>query len=82
MTTPTYRVWCVVSGGVTGTRQAWLKDGDGLVREWTDRAEAERQANVLTRRMNYHPLAKATFQYLVRKSPDYSMLSDKPSWEN
>lgn len=25
----TYGIWCKVSGGITGSRQAWLKKADG-----------------------------------------------------
>jgi len=55
-------VWCTVRGGVTGHREAWLKE-DG--REWVgSREEAEREAarlNALPR----SPHSLASFKYLA-----------------
>jgi len=40
----THGIWCEVSGGVTGTRAAWLKDGDGQRVEFADLGAAEQKA--------------------------------------
>lgn len=42
------RIWCRVSGGVTGTREAWFKE-NGVVREFKSRAEADAVAAHLAR---------------------------------
>lgn len=39
-----WRVRCRVSGGVTGTREAWLKS-DGIVADFVSEAEAQRTAD-------------------------------------
>ena len=59
----TFRIWCRVSGGVTGTREAWLKSDGGVV-EFGDRAAAEAEARRLNEKMN-HPYATADFRYSV-----------------
>jgi len=56
-----YGVRCRVSGGVTGTREAWLKR-DGQVAEFATHAEAEAEAQRLTTSMN-GPYRTADFRY-------------------
>jgi hypothetical protein len=45
----TYRIWCTVSGGVTGPREAWLKS-NGEIREFPTRELADAEANRLNSR--------------------------------
>lgn len=54
-----FGIWCRVSGGVTGCREAWLKSNDhdraGAKPkrvEFAERAEAEAEAKALNERMN------------------------------
>jgi len=59
-----YRIRCRVSGGVTGTREAWLKGKDGQEARYDTREEAEREAADLNRTMN-HLYSTASFRYTV-----------------
>ena len=60
----TYGIWCRVSGGVTGSRQAWLKDNGKVVQFDTlelAQAEASRlMANVSSR-------SGASFSYTAKE---------------
>ena len=58
--TTKFGVWCQVSGGVTGHRQAWLKS-NGVRVEFATQEEAEVEAE----RLNAipRPHAVATFRY-------------------
>ena len=56
--TKKYGVWCVVSGGVTGHREAWLKV-DGKIWEGT-KEEAEAKAKSC---QSWNFRSKANFQY-------------------
>jgi hypothetical protein len=58
---PPYGVRCRVSGGVTGTREAWLKR-DGRVAEFETRAEATAEAAARNAEMN-GPHRTADFRY-------------------
>ena len=58
-------VWCKVSGGVTGTREAPLKV-NGEVQYFDDRATAESVA--ATARRNVSPYSTASFSYTVREA--------------
>lgn len=58
-----YRIWCKVSGGVTGTRTAWLKER-GRVMSFTQ-AEAIEHAALLNKEMNSQFGPK--FEYTVKK---------------
>ncbi|HEY1441373.1 MAG TPA: hypothetical protein VGF65_11155 [Mycobacterium sp.] len=60
-----YGIWCEVSGGRTGPREAWLKR-DGTIALWTDRDEATSEALRLTRERN-HPNKPVRFFYLVQE---------------
>ena len=54
-----FGVWCTVSGGVTGSREAWLKE-EGQI--WYGRkAEAEKKATDLMAMMGKH--SAASFSY-------------------
>ena len=55
-------VMCRVSGGVTGTRQAPLKQSDGEIRYFNTREEANTEADRLNRTMN-NQYSKADFSY-------------------
>lgn len=59
-----YQIWCRVSGGVTGTREAWLKER-GKVMMFTE-AEAIEHAALLNKEMN-NRFATANFEYSVRR---------------
>lgn len=56
-----YQIWCKVSGGITGTRESWLKDGDTIA-QFDSFAAAQDHADYLTNKMN-HSLARAYFSY-------------------
>lgn len=59
-----FGIWCIVSGGVTGSRAAWLRDGDTLVTfETKDAAEGE--ASRLNQTMN-NAFSRASFRYQAR----------------
>jgi hypothetical protein len=58
-------VWCRVSGGVTGTREAWLRAGDQLML-FARREDAERLALDLDCELN-GPHATADFAYAARR---------------
>jgi hypothetical protein len=64
---PGYGVMCRVSGGVTGTREAWLKSNDKRV-EFATLAEAEAEAAHLRAQAN-GPHAKAFFHYWAERLP-------------
>jgi hypothetical protein len=57
-----YGVWCVVSGGVTGRREAWLKGKEGRAALFDDETAAQAEAARLTKQMN-GPYARADFKY-------------------
>jgi hypothetical protein len=68
-----WRIWCVVSGGVTGHREAWYKGGGvggkaEVVLEYGTREEAEQVAADLMRSRN-GPHATARFSYTVKPYP-------------
>lgn len=63
-TTERWSIWCRVSGGFTGTREAWLKE-DGE-RWYGTEAEAEAKASELTKSMN-GPYSTACFKYIARR---------------
>lgn len=56
-----YRIFCEVSGGVTGSRCAFLKH-EGREAIFDDKDSAELEAARLTKRAN-GPYATATFRY-------------------
>lgn len=58
-----YRIRCYVSGGVTGSRQAWLKLS-GKIYETDNKKAAEALARENTEEMN-NPYSQASFQYRV-----------------
>jgi hypothetical protein len=58
-----YLILCRVSGGVTGTRESFLKLGD-TVRVFSNKEEAEGESKRFNALMN-GPYAKAHFQYTV-----------------
>ena len=42
-----YRIWCRVSGGITGAREAWLKAKSGKIYQTKNKATAQRKAKKL-----------------------------------
>jgi hypothetical protein len=58
-----YRIWCQVSGGVTGTGEGWLKRNSEVV-TFESQDEAEAYARELRERNNSQ-YAKARFRYTV-----------------
>jgi hypothetical protein len=77
----TYGIWCVVSGGVTGRREAWLKQ-DGEIAVFEDRAEAEALAAHYNAQTNGNPYRTASFSYTVRDYGDggFSERRDDDEW--
>lgn len=61
-----YRIWAQVTGGRTGTREAWLKEKDTIMM-WTDKAEAESHADVLNTVMN-RPNSTTRFTHTVKET--------------
>jgi hypothetical protein len=59
----TYRIWCKVSGGITGTREAWLK-ANGKICEYATREQAAQVARDLNERSNRSG-ATADYRYSV-----------------
>ena len=60
----TFKIWCDVWGGVTGSRAAWLKsNGEEIV--FTDRSNAEATARRLTDSRMGSPNRVANFSYTV-----------------
>jgi hypothetical protein len=60
----TYGVWCIVSGGRTGSRAAWLKVA-GQVRTFPTREAAAAEANCL--QANVSPFGHCMFSYTARE---------------
>jgi len=60
-------VWCVVSGGVTGHREAWAKSDGSILR-----FASEDEAIALARKWasNVSPYATASFRYTARRFDD------------
>ena len=58
-----YGVWCAVSGGVTGHRESWLKEGDKTL-EFDTYEQAFLTAKDLQARKKDHPYA--IFAYVPR----------------
>jgi hypothetical protein len=56
-----YLILCRVSGGVTGTREAFLKQG-GVVQQFDTLAAAQAKCAQLSAQMN-HEYATASFSY-------------------
>lgn len=62
-----FQIWCRVSGGVTGTREAWLKSDD-KIQQFDSEAEAQAEADRLLRTTNGNPHRTANFSYSVRQA--------------
>jgi len=58
-----FGIWCAVSGGVTGHREAWLKEGGERV-ELDDYEKARQTAKELQDKKKDHPYA--VFAYVAR----------------
>lgn len=61
----TWGVWCEVWGGVTGAREAWLKN-DGKIAAFATREEAETEARHLNDKMA-SSRSRASFRYTARQ---------------
>jgi len=61
-----YGIWCRVSGGVTGTREAWAKDKNGRM-EFASREEAEKLAAHYTKQTMGNPYRTADYRYTVEE---------------
>ena len=59
-------VWCEVTGGVTGTRRAWLRHEDALA-VYDKREDAEAEAKRLNQTIGSNPNRKAEFLYVARQ---------------
>jgi hypothetical protein len=59
-----FGVWCRVSGGVTGHREAWLK-ANGVIRIFTSRDDAQKVASDLNRNVGKNSMA--SFNYSVKE---------------
>lgn len=71
-----YRIWAQVSGGVTGSRAAWLKSG-GKIMEFATREAAQREADHLNETMGKDG-GRARFSYTVSEAnPPKSHYSQK-----
>ena len=62
----TDRIWCQVSGGVTGYRSGWLKWDDEIV-VFKHLEDAKAEAKALNDRTDSNPNRKATFSYTVQE---------------
>lgn len=62
-----------VSGGVTGTHEAPLKGPDGKVKEFDTEADAQAEADRVTKLMNGNPYSMADFRY-------WPVRWDAPTW--
>lgn len=60
----TYRVRCRVQGGVTGTREAFLKK-DGVIQEFNSFLDAQRVAEQMDIERNRQVFQTAYFSYWV-----------------
>jgi hypothetical protein len=63
-----FGVWCRVSGGVTGTREAWLTAADGSIMVFPTEDEASGRALYLNLKRN-GPNARASFSYTAKPAP-------------
>lgn len=61
-------IWCRVSGGVTGTREAVLKGKDGQTVFFETKTDAEDEAARLNDSMN-NDRSRARFAYWVEEEP-------------
>ena len=59
----TFKVLCKVSGGVTGTRVAYLKDAEGREKIFSTKEEGETEASALNQKINGNPYRTASFRY-------------------
>jgi len=60
-----FRIWCRVSGGLTGTREAWLKKRNGKIYETKNRTTAQKEASRLNKTMGKNSMA--SFRYSVEE---------------
>lgn len=61
-------VWCEVWGGITGSREAWMKR-DGKIARFVAREEAEAEAAKWNTKNN-GPYRSASFRYTARRFDD------------
>jgi hypothetical protein len=61
-----YQIMCRVSGGVTGTRQSWMKNSSGETMHFRREVDAEAVAKAARERPGLKH-SQATFEYVVVK---------------
>lgn len=61
-TTKKFGIWCIVYGGITGHREGWYKDSQGIV-EFATLEEAQAAVDEATNRTAKNP--NAFFRYEV-----------------
>lgn len=65
-----YIIRARVTGGVTGTRTAPVKDSDGAVKRFDTFEEASVEASNLMRKANHNPFRTADFAYWPEEETD------------
>ena len=61
-----YGIWCRVSGGVTGTRESWMK-ANGEVQLFDDYEAANKEAMKIEDQRMGNPHRKADFSYRAKE---------------
>jgi len=64
-----YRVWCVIYGGVTGHREAWLKENHRIY-STNNLEEASEKAKELNHKTSMF-VGSSKFEYTVKEVDDY-----------
>ena len=59
-----FGIWCTVTGGVTGTREAWMKE-DGKIKLYDTEAEAAERARRLMDVLSTSSAAR--FSYVAKQ---------------
>jgi hypothetical protein len=65
-----YGIWCTVSGGVTGTRESWMKS-NGQIRLFETIEEAKKIANAVQDERMGNNHRTADFNYSARPYNGY-----------
>lgn len=60
-----FGVWCEVWGGMSGSRESWLKE-NGKRSEYATASEAAEVAHKLTRGVAENPFRTANFRYTAK----------------
>jgi hypothetical protein len=59
-------IWCQVWGGVTGHREAWMKNREGKIAEFDTIEAAQEEARMHAKTTMGNPHRGASFSYSVR----------------